>query len=68
MNKINLYTMFLLWCQEKKKDCVCSIRVRYLEKSKLPENKKYKTEVFCDESGTEFHNNIINELDKKLTN
>lgn len=47
---------------------MCSIRVRYLEKSNLPENKKYKTELFCDEAGSDFHKNIINELDKKITN
>ena len=55
-------------CNKQKKDCVYIIRVRYLEKSNLPENKKYKTKLFCDEVGNNFHKNIINELDKKITN
>lgn len=56
-------------CNSQKKDCVCSIRVSYLEKSNLSENKKYKTELLCDEACSDFHKNIVNELDKyNLTN
>ena len=51
-------------CNKEKKDCVCSIRVSYLEKSLLAENKKYKTELFCDESGSEFHKNTAQLLTK----
>lgn len=49
------------------KNCLYSIRVRYLEKFNLPENNKYKTKLFCDEVGNDFHKNIINKLDKKIT-
>jgi hypothetical protein len=63
---VNLMASVLKDCNKGKKDCVCSIRVRYLENSKLPENKKYKTEVFCDEAGNDFHKQITNKLDKKL--
>ena len=52
-------------CNKVKKNCVCSIRVKYLHDSDLPENKKYKTEVFCDEAGTDFYKDISAALDKK---
>ena len=60
--------MVLNSCQSNKKDCVCSVRVRYLddkEANGLPEHKQYKIELFCDESGSEFHKKITQELDKK---
>ncbi len=65
-NSMNMVASVLNRCNEKQLDCICVSRVRYLKDNKdLPEHKKYMTEVFCDEAGSEFHKYISEHMNNK---
>ena len=66
-NVMGMMTNVLVACNKNKTDCICVTRVKYLQdRDDLPEHKRYFTEIFCDENGSKFHQNIANELDNKF--
>jgi hypothetical protein len=51
-------------CNAKRESCSCSIQVKYIDDSELPESARYKMSIVCAKKGEDFYQKTVANLEQ----